>query len=204
VTRVTDLTTKLMDDAEHYAQNVQYLNAFISLVGAVRELKREHSSVAHMAAITDPGLLERVSKLEAAESVGVSGGQFIEQRITELERLTGMLVKSVGALAATPQPRAAGQPPRDTGAWPFIASLDRGDRPATYGPVPSPYGRPSPAYAVDQVTVMLLYALSTDGVAHVEYAAVEYVNGEPTLQVQVSGVLYRFHAPDVLPNKGNT
>jgi hypothetical protein len=37
-----------------------------------------------------------------------------------------------------------------------------------------------------------------------EYVAVEYVDGEPTLQVQVSGVLYRFHAPDVLTGKEDT
>jgi hypothetical protein len=80
---------------------------------------------------------------------------------------------------------------------------DREDRPATYGPVPSPYGRPSPAWAIDQChpSAPLWQAYRRSGV---EYAAVEYVDGEPTLQVQVSGVLYRFHAPDVLSNKGDT
>jgi hypothetical protein len=150
------------------------------IVDAVKALAAEHSSTAHMAATVDPGLLGRV---------------------TELERLVGMLVKSVGALASSPQPRAAGQSQRDTGAWPFIASLDREDRPATYGPVPSPYGRPSPAWAIDCVARQL-DGRHTDEV--VEYVAVEYMDGEPTLQVQVSGVLYRFHAPDVLSNKGDT
>jgi hypothetical protein len=158
---------------------VQLLNEDIG------ELAVEHSSTAHMAATVDPGLLARV---------------------TELERLTGMLVKSVGALASSPQPKSTGRSP--DGAWPFIAELDHGDRPATYGPVPSPYGRPSPAYAVDQVTKATNYATGTYGMAPDEYvgvedASVEYVRGEPTLKVQVSGVLYRFHAPDVLSNKGD-
>jgi hypothetical protein len=186
VTGVTDPTTELLDDAEAHARRDRDFDAVISLIGAVRELKREHDSAAHMAATNDPGLLGRV---------------------TELERLTGMLVKSVGVLASSPQPRATGQPPRDTGAGLFIAALDREDRPATYGPVPSPYGRPSPAWAVD-VCRHVLSASSpnrtdSDFNYAVEYVAVEYVHGEPTLRVQVSGVLYRFHAPDVLSNKGD-
>jgi hypothetical protein len=172
VTRVTDQFTEYVVDGHRLAGAAH-----------IAALTDRMTTVEHMAATNDPGLLGRV---------------------TELERLTGMLVKSVGAWASSPQPKGAGQPPRDTGAWPFIAALDHGDRPATYGPVPSPYGRPSPAWAVDQVTTTLLYALNTDGVAHVEYAAVEYACGEPTLRVQVSGVLYRFHAPDVLSNKGDT
>jgi hypothetical protein len=177
---VTDRTTELLDDAEACARRDRDFDAVISLVGAVRELKREHDSAAHMAATNDPGLLGRV---------------------TELERLTGMLVKSVGALASSPQPRAVGQVLPTT-------SPDREDRPATYGPVPSPYGRPSPAWAVD-VCRHVLSASSpnrtdSDSNYAVEYVAVEYVDGEPTLQVQVSGVLYRFHAPDVLSSKGDT
>jgi hypothetical protein len=173
---VTDRTTELLDDAEACARRDRDFDAVISLVGAVRELKREHDSAAHMAATNDPGLLGRV---------------------TELERLTGMLVKSVGALASSPQPRAVGQVLPTT-------SPDREDRPATYGPVPSPYGRPSPAWAVDRVANTLSYTLKTDEEMWVEDSAVEYVRGEPTLRVQVSGVLYRFHAPDVLSSKGNT
>jgi hypothetical protein len=170
---VTDQVTELLHDAEAYARRDQDFNAVISLIGAVRELQREHGSTAHLAATVDPGLLGRV---------------------TELERLVGVLVKSVGVLAASPQPRAAGQSP-------LPATPDCGDRPATYGPVPAPYGRPSPAHAVDCVARALDYELKTDGTEGVEYAGVEYVRGEPTLQVQVSGVLYRFHAPNVLTSK---
>jgi hypothetical protein len=161
-----------LTDAERYARNVQYFDAFISLVGAVRELKREHGSTAHMAATVDPGLLGRV---------------------TELERLTGVLVKSVGAWASSPQSRAVGQAPSAT-------SPDREDRPATYGPVPATYGRVSPAWATECVARELY---GNHDHTWVEDAAIEYVHGEPTLRVQVSGVLYRFHAPDVLSNKGD-
>jgi hypothetical protein len=138
----------------------------------VGKLAAEHSSTAHMAATNDPGLLGRV---------------------TELERLTGMLVKSVGAWASSPQARA-------TGPVPLATPPDREDRPATYGPVPSPYGRPSPAWAVE-CTARELYGNHDH--TWVEDVSVEYVRGEPTLRVQVSGVLYRFHAPDVLTNKGD-
>jgi hypothetical protein len=152
---------------------VQLLNQDIG------ELAVEHSSTAHMAATNDPGLLGRV---------------------TELERMTGILVKSVGAWASSPQARAVGQ------VLPTV-SPDHGDRPATYGPVPSPYGRPSPAWAVDVCRHVLSASppnrADNDSNYAVEYVAVEYMHGEPTLQVQVSGVLYRFHAPDVLSNKGD-
>jgi hypothetical protein len=167
------------------------------LAGArhVAALADRVTTVEHMAATNDPGILERISKLESEDPLVVARDQRTEQRVVELERLTGMLVKSVGVLASSPQARATGQ------VLPTVPP-DRDDRPATYGPVPSPYGRPSPAWAVD-VCGRVLSASSPNRLADdshyaVEDASVEYVHGEPTLRVQVSGVLYRFHAPDVI------
>jgi hypothetical protein len=177
VTRVSDRVEQLLAEARE-AMALDHDGIAIGLImDAVKLLAAEHSSTAHMAATVDPGLLGRV---------------------TELERLTGMLVKSVGVLASSPQARAVGQVLPTT-------SLDREDRPATYGPVPSPYGRPSPAWVVD-VCGRVLSASSPNRLADdshyaVEDASVEYLRGEPTLRVQVSGVLYRFRAPDVLTSK---
>jgi hypothetical protein len=174
------------------AKAVQLLNEDIG------GLAEEHSStsnrlttVEQLTAVNDPGLLERVSKLESENPIVVARDQHTEQRLIELERLTGMLVKSVGAWASSPQPRAVGQVLPTT-------SPDHEEQPATYGSVPSPYGRPSPAHAVDCVARELY-----GNHAHnwVEDASVEYVRGEPTLRVQVSGVLYRFRAPDVISSK---